>query len=261
MNLSDLGLNRYLYKDGQQTTSENAISSSEAQNNYVGTPGNNGASTQSNGLQPGSNPVQGTLIQSSASNDRVEINPSDNFFAYNDGNIVVTINKDGITGSSAVIANGEFDDLLVNNLATIENLIVNDTVTTEDLIVNDTFTYQGIPQPLVYWGIVTSGGGGVLPTGWTATNPSTGVYLITHNLNRADYGIVCTPSSGHYRAQITNHNVNDITIDFQQTNYVTTSFPVSGGGGGSVSVSGVRDTGTPEVPVNSGFEFVLAVNP
>lgn len=66
-----------------------------------------------------------------------------------------------------------------------------------------TFNYVDIHAPEVYLnglvsasdnvGSVASGGGGTLPSGWSASNIATGRYQVTHNLNTTAYSVVVTP--------------------------------------------------------------------
>jgi len=184
--------------------------------------------------------VQGVLLQTSGSNDRVELNPDDHLYAYNDGDVVVTIGKDGIEADNAVFINTEVDELEVNNH----------------------FTYGGVPQPIVYTGIINADGTSTdLPAGWYSSLFGTGVYILTHGLGNTTYKLVCAPLDGHYRYQITLRTVNNTLVDWQQTNYVSSSFPVVGGAGGTVTVSGIRSSVTPEVSVNTAFMFILTFYP
>jgi len=136
--LEENNFDRYIYRNNQ-----NSMSSYLGGDNSQSSGSGGSGSGASNGLQPGSNPVQGTLIQSSGSDNRVEINPDDHFYAYRDGNVVVSISRDGITGETGV-----FDELSVNN----------------------NFVYNGIDQPVVFTGIINSDGTSTdLPSGWSSS--------------------------------------------------------------------------------------------
>lgn len=269
MNLSEIGLNRFLYKDGSLIDKSNAASSMDKDigGANVSTTTGNGTSE---GVEPGGNPIQNTLLQSSGSADRVEINPNDEFLAYNNEEVVVRINKDGIWA-----VNGEIENL------TSENAEI------EDLKVNNTFTYQGVVQPVMYCGEVQGNGVGVsLPAGWTVTtfavNGSTPdpaypaytvngqYYIITHNLNTDPYFVNITPRSGHNRGRVAHISTNFFVVSFQETNYVQKSFPFNASGpngadgGGTANVSGnvsVRrvkeDAPYGEIAVQTSFQFVL----
>lgn len=241
MNLDDLGLNRYLYRNNSGMSASDATSSaygdigdSQGGSGVGGnTTNNNGAS---NGLQPGSNPVQGVLLQSSGSNDRVEINPDDHFYAYRDGDRVVSIGRDGIFALNSVIGTESVDDLTVNHLT----------------------TYNGAPQPVLYNGEV-EGGAGVFvtaPPGWVLVKNSTGIYTITHNLNTDPCYVFCAPRNGHFRYQTELVDANTFRISWEQTSYGSVTVGVSGGGGGSVTVPGVR-IAPGEVPVDVSFQFLV----
>lgn len=233
MNLSDLGLNRYLYRDNDNLDTTSPLASTMGDTSS--STGGNSSSSTSNGIQPGSNPVQGTLLQSSGSDDRVEINPNDHFYAYNDGGVVVDISKDGIDADYIVAR-----DIVVDNLN-----------------VNDLFTYFGAKQPVLYNGEVLSNGTFVTsPPGWTIVKNSTGIYTITHSLNTDPCYVFCAPRNGHFRYQTELVDANTFRISWEQTSYGSGTFPVSGGGGGSVTVSGVR-VGVGEEPIDVSFQFLL----
>jgi hypothetical protein len=199
-NLSDLGYNRFIQRDNRNLDNTDTGSSMFAdinntqgnQNTVGGVPPSQGAPA-ANGIQPGSQPIQSTIIQSSPSDNRIEINPNDTFKAYNAGQVVVLIDKNGITAASTG---------------------------TDTLNVSNTFNYQGEPQPVHYIGTVDITGAGTdLPTGWTSTLFGTGTYIITHNLNTVDYKITCSPVTGHYRMKVAAINLNSVIIDWQESAY------------------------------------------
>lgn len=238
MQLLQLGLNRYLYRDNTELDTTNALASAykDIGSEQGGATGGSGATATGGGSSQPANSVaagsviQSSLLQSSPGDNRVEINPSDNFFAYRDGGIVVRINRNGIFS----------DEIIARNLEVI-----------------DDFIYRGIKMPRVFAGVVASDGTGViLPTGWTSVQNGTGDYTITHNLGSGSYVVVASPITGHFRCQIAVQTANTFQITWQQTNYGSDTFPVTGGGGGNVTVSGVRLT-PGEVPIDVGFGFTL----
>ena len=244
MNLSDLGLNRYLYRDNGDLNNTNPVASAFGDITNQGGSSTGGSNTTNtgaaNGLQPGSNPVVGVLLQSSAGDDRVEINPNDHFYAYNNGDVVVDISKDGIVADNIVVQN----ETVVNS-------------STDFLDVNDLFTYLGAKQPVLYNGEVLSSGSFVTsPPGWTIVRNSTGIYTITHNLDTDPCYVFCAPRSGHYRYQTELVDSNTFRISWEETSYGSVTVGVSGGGGGSVTVPGVR-VAPGEVPVDVSFQFLL----
>ncbi len=239
--LNDLSLNRFIKRDNRNIDPTDAGSSmfADINNNQgnastVGNAGGNSSSStsgQTNSVVPGSI-IQSVTLQSSGSDDRIEINPDDQLLAYNDGDVVVRINKDGIDATNIVV---------------------------ENLDVTDEFTYAGAKQPQVFGGSIDGATGAALflPTGWTSVRNSVGNYTITHNLaSPVWYTVVATPITGHFRTRIVSFGVNSFTVTIQETVYGSASFPVSGGGGGSVTVSGVRVPPN-ETLVDSDFNFVL----
>jgi len=242
--LSDNGFNRYIYRDTSDfNTSDVNTSASQDIAGSQSSNANPWTSVPADGLNPGSQPVQGVLLQTSGSDNRVELNPDDHLYAYNDGDVVVEIGKDGIDADNAVFTNTEIDELVVNNH----------------------FTYGGVPQPIIYTGVINADGTSTdLPAGWTSSLFGVGVYIITHtggDITNNTYKIVCAPLDGHYRYQVILRTATNTIIDWQQTNYITASFPVIGGGGGSVTVSGVRGSAPAEISVNTGFMFILTFYP
>lgn len=241
--LSDNGFNRYIYRDTSNydtsdvsTSAYQDIAGSQNSNANPGGGSTGNSTTPSNGLQPGSQPVQGVLLQTSGSDYRVELNPDDHLYAYNDGDVVVTIGKDGIDA---------------------DNIVARDH-TTDNLNVMDLFTYDGINQPVVFSGEVLGSSGTFVtaPAGWTIVKNGTGDYTITHNLNTDPTYLICSPRSGHFRYQIDAITANYVRVTWEETSYGSVTVGVSGGGGGSVTVPGVR-IAPGEVPVDVSFQFIL----
>jgi len=236
--LSDNGFNRYIYRDTSDFNTSDVNTS--AYQDIAGSQSSNanpGTSVPADGLNPGSQPVQGVLLQTSGSDNRVELNPDDHLYAYNDGDVVVEIGKDGID-ADVIIARDH---------------------TTDNLNVLDLFTYDGINQPVIFSGEVLGGPGTFVtaPVGWTIVKNGIGDYTITHNLNTDPTYLVCSPRSGHYRYQIDAITANTVRVTWEESNYISDTFPVSGGGGGSVTVDGIRSVVNPEVPVDVSFQFIL----
>lgn len=98
-------------------------------------------------------------LRSSNSQDRVEINPDDQFVAYNNNVPVVTIDKNGITKNGYPIPT----------------------------VIGAGFV-NAVGTP-----------GTVFPQGWTVSNLSAGRYLITHNIGNTDYIVFLTPLAGTTR--------------------------------------------------------------
>lgn len=254
MNLTDLNLNRHLYRDVQSGSPDSSLTSV----NNVAPASSGGSSVPS----PGSI-ITSVILQSSPSDDRIEINPDDTLKAYNNGNVVVEINKDGIFADYA-----EFDTVVIQNETVISQTVISETVETADietLNVTTVFTYKGIQQPVLYTGVVSIAGvGNPLPSGWSTSLVSTGIYRITHNLNiggpdTEDCFFFVAPLTGWFRSRIVYANANYVDIEWQQTSYGSRVFPVVGGGGGTVTVSQVR-VAPYEEPVNVGFSFLAVRN-
>ena len=123
----------------------------------------------------------------------------------------------------------------------------------------DALEYEGIYQPVVYWGQIDGASGTwVLTPGFTLTKLGVGDYTITHNFGTTTYDVFLTPVSGHFRGRVYFKGSTTVAISWQQTDYGSASFPVSGGGGGSVTVSGIR---LGEVPVDVNFQILIVKIP
>lgn len=90
MNLTELGLNRFLYKDISNQGADNSLFSS----NVSQSSGNTGSGSSN---APATSIAPGTIIQTSPSQNRVEMNPDDTLRAYNNGQVVVQIDRNGIS--------------------------------------------------------------------------------------------------------------------------------------------------------------------
>jgi len=266
MNLQDLNLNRYLYKETSSETSSNIADSS---NNYSDFSGGNGGVPE-----PGSI-ITSVILQSSPSDNRIEINPDDTLKAYNGGEVVLIIDKDGIIVNNATIVYSNINeaDIGVANIekanidkanitdGNIDTLIATD-ITTDTLDVTTTFIYAGYQQPQVFGGEVDSGGSFVNgPPGWIVSKTFTGTYFVIHALanTAVNYQVVVTAATGHFRGKIVAKISGSFVVTFQETVYGSDTFSVSGGGGGSVTVDGVRVSPFEEL-VDTAFDFVLVNN-
>jgi len=195
MNLNELQLNRFLYKD-YDTTNRDTQGQIVTQSN--GSSSGSGTGGTGTGTAPATNIAPGTVIiscilQSSGSNQRIEINPDDTFYAYRNGTPVVVINRDGVEA---------------DNIAADTN-----------------FIYKGIPQPVVFNGEINGITNAWItqPVGWSATKNAVGDYTITHNLNNPKTTIHFTPVTGHFRCKLVTAGPNSFNVTFQQSTY-------SGGG-------------------------------
>lgn len=167
MSLDSLQFDRFLFRSKTATpgvmqgidASQSVGDSYNESNN-----GGNQSSVLGGGADQGQLGVPGGIIaqmylRSSNGQDRVEINPNDQFVAYNGNFPVITIDKNGIN-------NKGFPIPVIYGIGFVNAL--------------------GTP-------------GGIFPTGWTVVNLSAGRYQITHNLNTLNYIVLLTPLSGTTR--------------------------------------------------------------
>jgi len=192
MNLNELQLNRYLYKDydttnrdtqGQIVTQSNG-STAGGSTSGTGTP----STAPATSVAPGS-VIISCLLQSSGSNQRIEINPDDNFYAYRNGTVVVVINRDGVEA--------------------------------DNLAADTAFIYQGIPQPVVFDGEINGITNAWItqPAGWSAVKNGVGDYTITHSLNNPKTFVFFAPRNGHFRCKLNTVGVNSFNVTWQQSDY------------------------------------------
>lgn len=169
--------------------------------------------------------IVGIQYESSLDDNAIIIDPTTNEFAAFDSGAIQTISIQGDTG--------------------IE-------------LFNSYFTYNGEVQPVCYVGEVlgTAGTFASAPAGWSIVKNGTGDYTITHNLNQDPCYVVCAPRTGHFRYQLVLIDANSFRVTWEETAYGSDTFPVSGGGGGSVTVDGVRIAPL-EIPVDVSFQFIL----
>lgn len=92
------------------------------------------------------------------------------------------------------------------------------------------FNYLDLHAPDIYLngsvsaydnvGSVSSGGGGTLPSGWSASNISTGRYTVTHNLGTSSYAVVVTPVVSVAKVwAIESKGTNSFTVRIANTSF------------------------------------------
>jgi len=167
MQLTDLGLNRYLYKDNATTNVDSSLLALNNVNDpYSSVAGGGAGSTEAD--KPAKFIASGTIIQTSPSQNRIEMNPDDTFKVYRNGEVVFEIDQ------------GNFSTII----PFFGDIITADTIDTNH------FSRNGIEQPTQVVGNVSALG--VLSdlsagaTGWSVIHLATGVYEI-------DYTVVPTP--------------------------------------------------------------------
>lgn len=143
MNLTELGLNRFLYKSSTQNTADSSLlsSSSSSGDNFS-------ATSLANGIASGTI-VTSCILQSSPSDNRIQISPDDTLRAYNNGQVILQIDRNGLA-----LAGDQY------------------------------FVFDGVKQPITYTGYMSTGG--VLsngPVGWSGLFLLVGFYRVVHNLN------------------------------------------------------------------------------
>lgn len=170
MSLEQLKFDRFLFRskssnpptvmqgiDASQQIGNSYTESDYAGGSNMGTGNGSGADNALFGVPGGV--IAQMYLRSSNSQDRVEINPNDQFIAYNGNVPVVTIDKNGINNNGY-------------RLPTVYGVGFVNSV--------------GTP-------------GGIFPPGWTVVNLSAGRYQITHNLNSLNYVVLLTPLAGTTR--------------------------------------------------------------
>lgn len=219
--LSDLGLNRFIYRDNSNINSTSALSSAfenTATSQGTSSGGNGGGSSQGNDQLPAKDVVPGSiivasLIQTRPTFERVELNPDQNALLVFDSanNNVLKIDKDGLV--------------------------------TLDADFQREITYKTYVLPVTMrGGINFNGTYFIIPGGWSSTQTGTGIYEITHNLGTADLVITVTPFNGWYRGRVTSVTTTTFEIQFQESTYSAGLY-------------------TGETLVDTGFYFIVLVNP
>jgi len=86
----------------------------------------------------------------------------------------------------------------------------------KDLYLAGIYDYQGVDQPVIYFGRVSGTTIDRDNTTFSVTNPSTGKYTISHSFNSTEYTCVATTivgaGAGAYSAKVESVNVNDVKI-------------------------------------------------
>lgn len=178
MNLTDLKLNRFLYRDNSLLPATDVLSSlfTQTQNDQGSVGGGVSVSAPqvpANALAPGT-VVSAVLIQTSGGTYRVELNPKNNaLIAYDShGAQTVYIDPTGIYADKLFVKAELVEDLGVDNL-----------------VVNDLFVFKGQIQPVQFYAEANGFAGTFLsaPSGWSIVRNGVGDYTITHNLNTVTY--------------------------------------------------------------------------
>lgn len=230
--LADLNLNRYLYKGDDNVPPDSSLmfGSNNNTTNYGANGGDETIVPPASSIAPGTL-ISSTVIQTSPSDDRIELNssnglPGDTLYVYNDGVVVLTIDKDGI--SSIAPANFDVVNITTANITTAnittENVTTSNitTANVDTLNVAVEFNYNGIAQPVMYTGFVNGVTGAISngPVGWTgAKSFSPGGYTITHNLGLAApyFRVFVTSNTTVGEAIVYQVNGNAIEIEWYDT--------------------------------------------
>jgi len=235
MQFDDYNLNRRLYRKDSKYEDTDPTSGLQ----YAGgTEGGQGTINYppATAVEPGT-VVQSIILQSSGSNNRVEITPNDNLTVYDNGDIRTQINSQGLSTYRLgnLIWRADEDGMRVLNIGTGDPIVDIDT----DL---GFMIYDFDIMPVVYGGFYDdpTNTATQLPPGWLAVPIIGGGGLIDilfiHNLN-ADVQVTVTPISVHARPMIQGSFPTFFIVSMQISIYGSQSFPVSGGG--SVNVSGI----------------------
>lgn len=272
--LQDLKINRRLYRRTSATEETNPISSYSNSSSGSTTGGSSSSSTSTppaTAVAPGT-VIQSAIWQTSASDNRIELNPDDTLLAYlngvplveisgaafhaytSGGDEIVTIDTNGIiTKNSSGDNVVEIDDAgfrLINSSGdTVWEFFNGGTGQIE---------MTGVYQPVVYMARIDAAGNVLANStpGITCVRVSTGNYGFDMGqiLTGANWVVACTAISGHYRARVTSQILTGFGVTWQQSDYATQVIGVSGGGGGSVTVPNVYQG---EVPVDTEFNIIV----
>jgi len=107
----------------------------------------------------------------------------------------------GSTGTTAFLANGSIKAVFNGGSGAHFSPFANGGMSLgqsgaawDGIFLIGTLRYQATDQPVTYWGYVsgTSISPDNVPT-WSVSNPSTGVYTVTHNLGHTNYVVNVTP--------------------------------------------------------------------
>lgn len=243
MKLEDLKLNRFLYKDTKQYDPLSALDAA-ANNASLGS-----SDDQTIVYPPATAVAEGTVIQnsiwqSSGSDQRIEILPSDELNSYRNGVRITRLNRNGIriyntAGDAITTISGSGTDVIfsednadtgyefqVDGSGTFSVTRNGDVYMTIGDIAsvlpgvyfnlnNAPVYFNGTPQPVAFTGKVNAAGtaGSVFPSLWSVVNLSAGRYQITHNLNTLDYVVNITAVSATTKElSVEAQNVNDFIV-------------------------------------------------
>ena len=220
--LAELNLNRYLYKGDDNVPPDSSLmfSSNINTTNLGANGGDESIIPPASAIAPGT-VISSAVIQTSPSDDRIELNssnglPNDTLYAYRDGQVILTINRDGI--STIIPANFVDINVTTANITTA-NII---TANVDTLNVAVAFNYNGIAQPVMYTGFVDGVTGAISngPVGWVGSKSfSPGGYTITHNLGLAApyFRVFVTSNTTVGEAIVYQVNGNAIEIEWYDT--------------------------------------------
>jgi hypothetical protein len=161
--------------------------------------------------------ITGGTIRTSSGSTRVEIDGGDNaLYYYDSGNIRLGLTDGGLffntpSGiSSSSIQGFGTNDMMITIAGSLLSYHLNTSYFYADSPVDIGSSFYPFNSLYCYgislngdyrtsWsespfsGSVLSGGGGTLPSGWSASNIATGRYQVTHNLGTTAYSVVATP--------------------------------------------------------------------
>lgn len=180
MKITDLKFDRFLYRKANTTSAYDQFGDDKLTNAIEAN-----TNRPATAVAPGT-VIQSTIIQSSGSNDRVEITPNDQLVVYRDGVPVVIIDQDGMATTRTIVNKGFPQPVIIG--AGFINA-------------------SGTPSPTVF------------PVGWTCSKIANGRYQIVHNLGSGDYAILVTPLAGTTREfSVETQNINNFTTRFYDNN-------------------------------------------
>ena len=160
MTLEEKNFDRYLYKKDTTASAYDKFGDDKLSNAVA-----DAASKPATAVAPGT-VIQSTIIQSSGSNDRVEITPNDQLVVFRNGVPVVIIDQDGMSTTRTIVNKGFKQPVIIG--AGFINA-------------------NGTPSPTVF------------PSGWSVTKLGLGRYRVNHGLGFGNYCIVVTPLAASTR--------------------------------------------------------------
>lgn len=207
MKLADLNLNRFLYKDNSNASTDNVLSSLSAQiQNYQSGISNiaspSAPQVQATGVAPNT-VLPSSFFQSSPSSFRIEISPVDNSFrALDNYNRVIVL----IDPTVGIVA--QYEQVQLSNIKVLS--------------ISDYIAYRDTIFPMAFIGNVNGTSGSVVllnaTSSWAGTKNSTGDYTVTHNFGNTDYDVSFTPtpsgSTTGVTIQMYNISANSFSVLF-----------------------------------------------